>query len=48
MDRSSANKPKKPYSAPVLTTYGDMAKLTAAGSFGVSENMTGDKNKGFP
>jgi hypothetical protein len=50
MDRFSAGKPdhKRPYSAPILTTYGDMAKLTASGTFGVSENMTSDMQKAFP
>lgn len=39
MDRNSTNAigKKNPYSQPVLTTYGHVAKLTAAGTRGVAE-----------
>ena len=38
-------KPKKSYSQPVLTTYGHMAKLTAAGTSGVAEGSSSAPSK---
>lgn len=31
---------RRNYSAPKLTTYGDMARFTASGTGGVAESMT--------
>ena len=45
--RQSTTKVRK-YSAPKLTVYGDMLKLTAAGTSGNTENTPGQTNRIFP
>ena len=39
--------PKKPYSAPSLVRYGDMAKFTKGGTGSITEAAAGNMNSNF-
>jgi hypothetical protein len=38
-DRRAARAPKKPYATPVVTEYGNVAKLTQGGNGSISDSL---------
>lgn len=45
-DRRPARRPKKPYATPVVTEYGNVAKLTQGGNGSVADGgFTGSQRK---